>query len=309
MFGRRLLYLALILGLVVVYIAGGTWLTWILLVTVLGLPLFSLAVSLPALFRFRVTSTGADVLEMGEEAKLWLLGSCPLPMPPFRGDIRLTGWLTGQSFRYSPEKGVPSEHCGGYRVQVERARMYDYMKLFSFRCPRQGETRVVIRPRPVPIPDAPVPEGDNVTDWRPKPGGGFSENHELRPYRPGDSLNQIHWKLSAKTGDLILREPMEAVRSRTLLTMTLRGTAEELDRKCGRLLWMGDRLLEREITFALRVLTGEGVQTYQIETPEGLRQAMDTLLCSPPSREGSIRDRNFDAQWQYHIGGEPDENG
>lgn len=309
MFARRTVYLALVLGLLSYYIAAGTWLSWILLLAVLGVPWFSLLVSLPAIRQFRLSTTGADTVQLGDRVHLWLLGSCPMPMPPFRGDIRLKSCLTGEVFRYSPDKGFSPAHCGGYRAAVEKARVYDYMKLFSFRCRKVRDDMVVVRPRPVPITDAPVPESSDANNWIPKHGGGFSENHELRPYRPGDSLNQIHWKLSAKTGDLILREPMEAVRSRTLLTMDLSGTAEELDRKLGRFLWMGDYLLEKNFIFDLRVLTAEGILSYSVEHREDLLHTLDTLLCSGPAKEGSIRERAFDAGWQYHIGGRADENG
>jgi hypothetical protein len=81
--------------------------------------------------------------------------------------------------------------------------------------------------------------------WKPKPGGGFAENHEIRLYRPGDKMNQIHWKLSSKMNKLMVREAMEPVQDRVLVEMILRGTPEELDRKFGRLLWTGNYLLEQ----------------------------------------------------------------
>lgn len=34
----------------------------------------------------------------------------------------------------------------------------------------------------------------------------FSETQSIRPYVPGDPVRQIHWKLSAKTGQTLLRE-------------------------------------------------------------------------------------------------------
>lgn len=37
-------------------------------------------------------------------------------------------------------------------------------------------------------------------------GEDFSETQSIRPYVPGDPVRQIHWKLSAKTGQTLLRE-------------------------------------------------------------------------------------------------------
>ena len=143
--------------------------------------------------------------------------------------------------------------------------------------------------------------------WRPKFGGGYAENHELRLYRPGDNLNQVHWKLTAKTGKWMLREPMEPQRGLVLLTMELRGTPEELDRKLGRLLWLGNHLLEKNISFRLRVLTGQGLEDREIASAQQLLEQLDALLCSPAAAEGSLPDPAAPASWHYHIGGEPDE--
>jgi hypothetical protein len=143
--------------------------------------------------------------------------------------------------------------------------------------------------------------------WRPKPGGGYAENHEIRQYHPGDNLNQIHWKLSAKVGDLMLREAMEPERGLMLLTMDLCGTPEKLDIQFGRLLWLSNWLLENSIPFEVRVLTGNGIETWAVPDAWSLQKCIEALLCAPYAKEGSIRDRSFAAAWQHHIGGEPDE--
>ena len=100
---------------------------------------------------------------------------------------------------------------------------------------------------------------------------------------------------------------MEPVTGLVLLTMTLRGTPEALDRKFGRLLWMGEYLLEQGLSFEIRVLTGDGLLSFPVRDRNGLYKAVDTLLCKPAAAD-SITERVFDASWQYHVGGEPDES-
>jgi hypothetical protein len=143
--------------------------------------------------------------------------------------------------------------------------------------------------------------------WQKKPGGGFGENHEIRPYQPGDSMNQIHWKLSAKVGELMLREPMTPERGTFLLTMDLNGTPEQLDKKMGQLLWMNQWLLDREIPFETRVLTGNGIKSWSIRNIEDQERCILSLLDMPPVKEGSIQDVYFRVTWRHHIGGEQDE--
>lgn len=308
MAGRRILYLAVLLGCGIFYIAYGQWLAWFLLVAVTVLPWFSLLLSLPAMLNFRVCAAGEAILEMGDDAELWLLGSCRWPMPPFRGRLVLHKHLTGQVSRYQEDMEPITGHCGGIRVTARKVRICDYLGLFSMPVWKTEETTVLVRPHPVPVP---LPEDlyrHIGLRWKPKYGGGFAENHELRLYQPGDSLNQVHWKLTAKTGTLILREPVEPLQGLVLLTMDVGGTAEELDRKFGRLLWLGSHLLEQEIPFELRALTGQGAMTYSVSDTAGLQKAIDTLLCCTAAREGSLQEQGNFAAWHCHIGGAPDES-
>jgi uncharacterized protein (DUF58 family) len=198
-------------------------------------------------------------------------------------------------------------HCGAYTVTVERGRVCDYLGLFSFPVRKNAPRTMLIRPIALPVPVLPDLERFIARSWKPKYGGGYAENHELRLYRPGDSLNQIHWKLSAKSGKLILRQPMEPHRGTLLLTLHLRGTPEELDRMLGRLLWLGNQLLDRGLRYEIRALTGEGVETLVVLEEADLTKAMDHLLRSEPAGDGDIREQPVAASWQYHVGGQPDE--
>lgn len=296
-----------LLGCFAVYVVNGEWLSWILLVAVLLLPWLSLLLSLPALWDFRVSPTGVEILNMGEDAQLWLLGSCAVPMPPFRGNIRLRRCFTGEQWRYQTDKGLSTAHCGGLKATVEKSWVCDYMGIFAFRPRRREEMTVLIRPLPIPVPACRELEKMMALRWRPKPGGGFSENHELRDYHPGDSMNGIHWKLSAKTGNLMVREPMEPEQGRMLLTLDLAGTPEELDRKLGRLSWLGQYLLEQQLHFEIRALTGSGLLDIPVGEQRELDRAVDDLLCRELAASGSVKDYDVAAFWQYHIGGEPDE--
>ena len=304
---RWFVYLAALSGCGVFYIAYGEWFSFLALVLMLALPWLSLVLSLPAMLTTRVTLEGAEKVPMNAPAEVWLQGSCPLPMPVFRGRIRLRRCFTGELLWYSSARGLPTDHCGAFLAAGETLDVCDYLGLFALpvRCPDAKTIR--IRPEPVPIRELPALDRYLARSWRPKFGGGFAENHELRLYRPGDNLNQIHWKLTAKTGKWMLREPMEPQRGLVLVTMDLMGTPEELDRKLGRLLWLGGYLLEKNLPFQLRVLTGDGVQSAAIADEAALLSQLDMLLCQRLATEGSVADLPCAASWQYHIGGDADE--
>lgn len=304
----RLTFFAALLCGGMLYIAYDGWLSGIAMGVILGFPLLSLVMSLPGLLTFRLDIQGDGILHMGEEGELWLVGTTPYPMLPFRGKLKLRHLGTGAQSLYDPQLGFPTGHCGGYSVTAEKARVCDYLGLFAFPPRRTESKQVLVRPKALPVMDLPDVSRFLPRAWKPKFGGGYGENHELRLYRPGDSLNQIHWKLSAKTGKLTIREPMEPLRGKLLLTMNLKGSPEELDRKFGRLLWVGRYLSGLELTFEIRVLTGDGIRHFQISSPGDLGKAIDTLLRAPAAQTGSIRDSTYPASWQYHIGGSPDES-
>jgi len=305
--GRRAVYLAALVCCGVFYIAYGEWLSFLVLMVVLGLPWLSLVLSLGAIWSFRVRPAGPDTVDTGEQIRLWLLGSCAFPMPPFRGKLKLTHSPSGDTLWYQEEGENLTSHCGSLTVTAEKMRICDYLGLFSFPVRGKEPKTVVIRPRPLPVQLSGMPVRQLAENWKPKASGGFSENHELRPYRPGDSLNQIHWKLSAKTGELILRQSMEPQQGLILLTMHLRGTPEETDRKFGRLLWLGSHLLERSAAFQLRVLTQRGLLTFSVEEQTDLDRAMEVLLREQPMTRRDLTAPAAGVLWQYHIGGGPDE--
>lgn len=306
MLKRWLLYLLTVIGCVIFYFAYLEWMAWLLLVAVLCLPIAGFLLSLPAMLTAKVSLSCGLPVKLGENEPITLQTVCPLPAPPVRGRIRIRRVTTGQVWKLKPGKDLPADHCGQLLCLPERIKIYDYLGLFYIRQRKKEPLSAVILPKPQPIEHLPDLERQLAQSWRPKPGGGFAENHELRLYRPGDSLNQIHWKMSAKTGKYIIREAMIPVSSRIVLTLAIRGTPEELDRKFGQLLWLGQRLLEKELRHEWCVLTGDGMKRLPITGEAELMDALHTVLSQPPAEEDAPWP-HFSASWQYRIGGGQDE--
>ena len=304
MTGRRILYLGILVGCLVFYFCYQQWLSWLLLLAVVILPWLSLLLSLPAMLQFRAEIELPAHCRRGDIVHASLWGLSHLPQPRFLGRLFREDLLTGKKIRHRSRYPLPTEHCGGIRMEVHRLRICDYLGIFAFPVRNSKPQIMVVRPDPIPMDDMPDLTHHIPRAFRPKHGGGFAENHELRLYRPGDSLNQVHWKLTAKTGKLILREPMEPVRERLVLTMDLNGN---IDRKCGNLLWLSRTLLEQDMIHEIRCLTADGILIHPVTNENELTSAMDDLLCHPIAAEGTLRDRVHGAVWQYHIGGEADE--
>ena len=304
---RWCLYLAVMLGLIVFYIAYQQWMAWLLLLAVLWLPAFSLLVSLPAMLTVRLSAGHGGTIPTGTAIKAQAWASCRLPLPRFRCRIRAIRSTTGESWSLYGGDPLPTEHCGRLECRLEKCYVYDYLGMFRIKIRKLQNSAFILRPMPVAMQVPTDLDRYMAQSWRPKPGGGFAENHELRLYRPGDSLNQVHWKLTAKTGKFIIREAMEPTSRRMLLTLDLKGDAGALDRKLGRLTWMGRHLLDQGLRYEIHALTGKGIEKMTVVSESDLEKAVDRLLCQPVAKEGSIRDQKITATWQCHIGGGADE--
>ena len=308
MAGARWTYLLVLATCITFCIANGVWLSWVLLLTVLTLPVLSLLVSLSGMLTTRITLLAPRHVQISAEAEV--LADVQTKGPKMPTDIRLTAMhpLTGEQISLRPGDSLPTEHCGALLITAKRARCFDLLGLWRRRVRNISTAKLFVLPSPVQEELSQSLEQQLAVSWRPKPGGGFSEQHEMREYRPGDNLNQIHWKLSAKTGDLIIREPMEPLGNHLLLTMDLSGSPALLDQKLGRLRWLGEHLLSYNLPFSLWVHTGNGTLEFSVTTLEGMQECLETLLCSPRATEGTILNRPGSAPMRHHIGGALDEH-
>lgn len=303
----RLIYLAVLLGAVIFCIANGRWLSWFLLLMAAATPLLSLLVSLPTMRGTKMAISAPARLPMGCDACVSASIRSKWLQLPFHVKLSVFQPLTGEIRLITPEEPLPTDHCGGLLIAAETAFCCDLLGLWRHKLPQPSPLRTYVMPAPVQH-EVPADLARYLAfAWKPKAGGGYSEQHELREYRPGDNLNQIHWKLSAKTGDFIIREPLEPLHNRMLLTMDLCGTPAELDRKLGQLLWMGQHLLGESLKFSVLVLTGDGPLEQEVTSQADLRTCLEALLCAPCATAGTILTHNTPAVWRCHIGGASDE--
>ena len=286
-------------------IAYQGWLGQLLLGAVILLPILSLAVSLPGMRSTKLHLSGPEFVSLGDAATVYITADGLFPAPLHHGRIRVKRTLTGETWKIMEGCPLPTDHCGGLLCVPEKLWVYDCLGLFRMRPRGQLSHTVTVRPQPITPENLPRLHRVLATQYRPKPGGGFGENHELRLFRPGDNLNQIHWKLTAKTGKFIIREPLVPVGHQVQVLMKLSGSAAELDKKFGQLLGVGLHLLDVGIPYEICALTGLGTEHFSVESHETLTKAVDRLQLSSPAPD----DAEFpDARkGQYRIGGLSDE--
>ncbi len=119
---------------------------------------------------------------------------------------------------------VKSAHCGVISISVNSVVIFDIFNLFRFH-----KNINVTREIPV-FPDESIidntftmdfSQGCNNMDESTIKGNDTSEVSEIREYIPGDKLQNIHWKLSAKKDILMVKERMSLTSTQLLFYIEL----------------------------------------------------------------------------------------
>ncbi len=307
MFKRWFLYLLILAGIFAFYTFYQGWIAWVLLALTAGAPWLSLVVSLVPMLLMRPSVNCPVTMTVDARERLSVRIQNPLPLPPCRCRFYLHHSYTGMDILMEPGDTFFNTWCGCLQAHCKFFYVYDYMGMFRLKLNRIPDFRILIRPREITMDPPPELERFLARSYKPKYGGGFSEQHEMRLYRPGDSMNQIHWKLTAKTGKLIVREPMIPNPGKVLLTMDLVGTPRELNKKMSRLLWISRYMAEQNLPHEIHVLTAGGLQILRVNSHRDATAAIDSLLTETPATSGTVLDRERVAAWRYHIGGDGDE--
>lgn len=121
-------------------------------------------------------------------------------------------WLFAPSFgEAAVQKDVTMYCAGGYEYRLRRVRVYDWTGWFyltkRLNCPAATQLLPQLHELPVELSGAVrgfFGESEVYDDLR--GGSDNSEVFQIREYAPGDRLQNIHWKLSAKAEDLMVRE-------------------------------------------------------------------------------------------------------
>ncbi|QVI57593.1 DUF58 domain-containing protein [Nocardioides faecalis] len=121
----------------------------------------------------------------------------------------------GQRWERSVDYPVRADLRGQYAVGPLVVRMGDPFGLVERRRAVPGVATLVVTPRVVPLSAIPAAGGWQGTgEHRAQAfAAGSTEDASVREYRRGDDLRRVHWRSSARVGELMVRreeEPWEA---------------------------------------------------------------------------------------------------
>lgn len=161
-----------------------------------------------------------------------------LPVSLLKIRLRCVSVFNGREFMISDEAMIDgrgesvlefylkSSYCGKYTMRIESVRVYDYLRLFSGRAGKSElEDGVMVLPqfRQIYI------GGNGVTknrhEWEQyshtSSGEDTSEVFDVHEYRQGDTFQKVHWKLTAKTDEYLVKEYSMPIESMVLLFVDL----------------------------------------------------------------------------------------
>lgn len=310
---NRFLYCMSLLLAVVFYFASSAWASWVLLLLIAVLPWVSLIFSLPAILTCRLSASLQAMTEQGERTLLHIRVSSLrwLPAPEMRMQLNLRSRDQERNIRFlshlSRADGilaVPTKDCGWLHPVFSKGKVYDFLGLFRFKVRLPEVSAMAILPpavRPDPMPDL---EQLLNQQLKPKPGGGYSEIHDHRPYRPGDPVKGIHWKLSVKTDELIVREPMDPIRRQVILAVrTPRGPRQRAV-NLGNLRFLSGWLLDRGIPHGVVWMDGDRLRKTEVEDEAGSLAALAGACLAPEDSLDLPDSLPFKADWLCRLGEE-----
>jgi uncharacterized protein (DUF58 family) len=182
--------------------------------------------------RLQVLGTSTVAGSPIDDLPAHLLRNAPLPAPVFEGDglelevgldttgaprgparvvgivgkkeiAAATGLVPRSGWRQRVElEGLPRGSVGARACVVESS---DIAGLFRSRRPSPDSEVALVLPRFTSLAGRPQARELEASVAAPRAGSG-TELFGVREYRPGDSLRRIHWRSSARHGELVVRE-------------------------------------------------------------------------------------------------------
>jgi hypothetical protein len=221
----RISYLVTLSAAFLFYLYYNGYLSFFTLIVVILLPLISWALTLLAVRKTSVKIEGKSSFANKEEdftIQIVFQNRSIFPIAQaglkFRCKNTLCGETRSEAFfmpvnsgtEQAAEYEMKSKHCGKVTVELTHVRYYDYLGIFTIRRRPKISTEVFVLSKTqflnVMIDTSANLSTENSTYSKVKPGDDPSEIFDIRPFRSGDRLRSIHWKLSSKLDQLMVKE-------------------------------------------------------------------------------------------------------
>ena len=268
--------------------------------------------------------------EKGKEVcgKIILENKSAFPIFKAICEISVKNNLTGEENRMNialsaPPKGktegefcISSEFCGYITAKIERVFLTDIFGIFPLEAKNfsssKGKTTVLPETfESVIVFNGILPVPEDSESYAPdKRGNDYSETFQIREYAPGDSIRQIHWKLSEKLDKTIVRDASLPIAKNIMLFWDkTAGSAKEIDAMAEVCSSAAESLLKSGYEFMLGFSEKNKSEFAEIKTEEELLEAIPRMI----KFGGEKSEEGFENAFEHfgkviYVAKEPPEN-
>jgi uncharacterized protein (DUF58 family) len=189
---------------------------------------------------------------------------------------------------------VRADVRGRYPVGPLAIRLTDPFGLCEMNRSFPSVDRLIVIPQVVPLPTVRLAgEYAGTGDSRARSVAVHGEDDAAtREYRRGDDLRRVHWRSTARTGELMVRREEQPWESRATVVLDTRGYAHRGEGPTASFEWAVSATASiamhlRHAGYKLRLVTGTGIDVDATEVGgDGI--VLDTLADVKPSENGDI---------------------
>ena len=223
---------------------------------------------------------------------------------------RLTGdsenraitWMAGR--KQPPfETWFSQPYCGKIAVRSKSIKAGDLLGLMRFRTKSRVSSSCLLLPQ-----QSAVEMGNTLPYYYDMNSDRYSELHagddlsevfDIREYQEGDRMKAIHWKMSARTGELMVREGSYPVNNRVLFLLEngyslgdRQLEKESIQQACSILLSLSESMLDKGIPHHMGWWKEEDqrVEIVHMDSPDRLLENLGSILSATltPRRKGIL---------------------
>ena len=293
---NRFIYILVLLGTFIFFLAYKMWLSWLCLMLVLLIPIVSLIAFLITATGYKVRFKPPEKIFIGSDADVFLYGKPKkiLMTSDYKVYLSITDMMSGEKKDYlikghgniDVTLSVNTEHCGCFSYDISKVRLYDLLGLFSLKVKSCKNAEVVVWPNKK---IAPLNSSGQRSKRLIKTNNPSAEIYEVKEYTYGDPLKSIHWKASAKKDMLLVKESYEEKKDHKIVTIPLCSDRTLVDKRLGECLFVSTQFLNHDVAHKVSVVSSGGSSSeYMVKNYRDLDIVFLNVLKTTLPKEASV---------------------
>ena len=176
-------------------------------------------------------------------------------------------------------------YCGQIQIECKSCVLLDVFRLFTLPIQHKQISSSILYPSKTNIQLGMIENDKGMVDFegviQNKRGNDLSEIFDIRKYKPGDDVRSIHWKLSQKIDDIVVREASNLSQYNILLIPDLALEAlnrEEMNIAISLVMAVAEKLLEKHVGFCISWMSENQIQIHEISNLSQFHEILNAIL-------------------------------